>query len=141
MCVRPRQPRGASENDPSQMDALAAKDAENKLHLIVERLEQQVRDALFARTTAHVGEQRILKQAFSKFDHDQSGSVDFGEFSLALEHIGLHVEGQGLPGEGGVPPQAMEALFAKYDADQSGTVDYDEFSSQVLAEAVLYKSL
>ena len=45
----------------------------------VDRLEQQVKDALLARTTAHMGEQRILKNAFIKFDKDASGSVDYPE--------------------------------------------------------------
>ena len=34
----------------------------------MDKLEQQVREALFSRTTAHLGEHRILKNAFTKFD-------------------------------------------------------------------------
>ena len=133
-CAVPRLPRGSATTDPSQFDAIAAKAEENKLHLLVEHLEQQVRSALSARTTATKGDLRVLKDAFAKFDHDQSGNVDYAEFRLAMEHLGLHVEGQGLAGKGGLPAQAMELLFAKYDTDQSGTVSYEEFAAQVLAE-------
>jgi hypothetical protein len=133
-CAVPRQPKGSATTDPSQFDSIAAKAEENKLHLLVEHLEQQVRSALSARTTATKGDLRVLKDAFAKFDHDQSGNVDFAEFRLAMEHLGLHVEGQGLAGKGGLPAQAMELLFAKYDTDQSGTVSYEEFAAQVLAE-------
>ena len=133
-CAVPRQPKGSATTDPSQFDSIAAKAEENKLHLLVEHLEQQVRSALSARTTATKGDLRVLKDAFAKFDHDQSGNVDFTEFRLAMEHLGLHVEGQGLAGKGGLPAQAMELLFAKYDTDQSGTVSYEEFAAQVLAE-------
>ena len=133
-CAVPRQPKGSATTDPSQFNAIAAKAEENKLQLLVEHLEQQVRSALSARTTATKGDLRVLKDAFAKFDHDQSGNVDYAEFRLAMEHLGLHVEGQGLAGKGGLPAQAMELLFAKYDTDQSGTVSYEEFAAQVLAE-------
>ena len=41
----------------------------------MDKLEQQVRDALFWRTTAHLGEHRILKTAFAKFDKVRAASV------------------------------------------------------------------
>lgn len=99
----------------------------------VDRLEQQVKDALLARTTAHMGEQRILKNAFIKFDKDASGSVDYPEFARALEHIGLHQENEGLMGNGGLPAGVVRALFARYDVDGSGSVEYDEFCSILLS--------
>jgi hypothetical protein len=83
----------------------------------VEKLGQQVRDALFARSTHNLSEERILKAAFVKFDKDASGNVDIDEFCLALEHLGLHVEGLGAPGLGGIPRHVVDAVFASMDDD------------------------
>ena len=105
----------------------------------VSRLEQQVRDAVWARTTAHIGEERVLKAAFAFFDKDASGNVDVDEFGKALESLGLHTEKAGLPGHGGLPVNVVEGLFARYDADSSGTVDYDEFCSALLSDANTHK--
>ena len=52
----------------------------------------------------------MLKKAFTTFDNDASGSIDFVEFCQALEHLGLHLEGEGLPGMGGVPRQTAQYL-------------------------------
>lgn len=90
--------------------------------LALRKLEQQLKDALRARSTYHLSEHRIMKKAFAKFDADCSGSVDFDEFSHALEHMGLHTRDHGLPGWGGVKPGVMRMLFDKFDADQGGTI-------------------
>ena len=111
-----------------------AHEAEVKLGNAVDKVEQQLRDALFSRTTVHIGEQRILKAAFTKFDKDASGEVDIHEFIKALEYIGLHTAEHGLPGEGGNPRDVVEALFRRYDLDGSGTIDYDEFCNAILKE-------
>ena len=100
---------------------------ERKARLAMRKLEQQLKDALRARTTYQLSEHRILKKAFVKFDTDCSGHVDLHEFSKALEHMGLHTENQGLPGWGGVPASVMKALFDRFDGDGSGTIDYEEF--------------
>ena len=113
--------------------------AEWKLAELIDRLEQQVRDAVFGRTTAHIGEERVLKQTFTRFDKDASGNVDCEEFAHALEYLGLHTAGEGLPGEGGLPPGVVQGLFARYDADHSGTIDYDEFSGALLRSATMTK--
>jgi len=107
----------------------------------VDRLEQQLRDALFARTTAHMAEHRVLTSAFQKFDTDMSGSVDMREFSLALEHLGLHQADAGLPGQGGLAPGVVGALFRRYDVDGSGHLEYAEFRDAMLAPDKLTKML
>ena len=107
----------------------------------VDKLEQQVRDALFARTTAHLGEHRILKSAFNRFDKDASGSVDIHEFEKALEHLGLHTADGGLPGAGGLPTAVVHGLFFRYDTDGSGHVDYEEFCAAVLQDDRMHKML
>lgn len=86
LCIRPRQPMGVRPEEesgytPEQLEAIAMQNA-------VDKLEQQVRDALFARSTAHFGEHRILKSAFNRFDKDASGTVDLHEFEKALEYLG-----------------------------------------------------
>lgn len=112
--------------DRSVLSQLAKLDRENR----ITKLEQQVRDALFSRSTAHLGEHRILRTAFSKFDKDGSGSVDQHEFAKALEYLGLHTADGGLPGSGGLPTDVVVGLFERYDKDQSGHVDYEEVRSQ-----------
>ena len=37
------------------------------------------------------------------------------------------MEGKGLRGNGGLPPEVVRALFDRYDADASGELDYEEF--------------
>ena len=147
LCTRPRSGPCTRAGTPlyggrQPQEAIPDLDvAASEERVAIDRLEQQLRDALFARTTAHLGEQRILKAAFTKFDKDGSGSVDFKEFSLALEHLGLHTEDEGLPGQGGLPLNVMQGLFRRYDEDDSGSLDYDEFAAVMLKPAKLTKML
>ena len=53
---------------------------------------------------------------FQKFDEDGSGTIDAGEMSRALAHMGLKL-----------PKPTIAMLMRKYDADASGEIDYDEF--------------
>ena len=150
LCTRPRSGPCTRAGTPlngirTNWHDIDAEDAENDAAATerreVDRLEQQLRDALFARTTAHLGEQRILKNAFNKFDKDCSGHVDFIEFQLALEHLGLHTEAVGLKGQGGLPVMFVKALFRRYDVDDSGSIDYDEFCNAVLQPDKMHKML
>lgn len=144
LCTRPRTepstrsgtPLNPKQNQGAEIDLEAMAHSKR-----VSRLEQQLRDALFARTTAHVGEERILKNAFTKFDKDASGACDFDEFALALEHLGLHVEGAGLAGMGGLPRATVEGLFNRYDDDGSGSLDYNEFCVAMLKDDSEHKML
>ena len=108
---------------------------------LVNRLEQQLRDALFARSTAHLGEERILRNAFAKFDKDCSGHVDFKEFLLALEYLGLHTEETGLEGHGGLKMGTVAGLFNKYDEDRSGSLEYTEFAAAMMRDDSEHKML
>jgi len=111
-----------------------AKDQEKALTDGVRKLEQMLRDALFARTTAQFNEWRVLRKAFQAFDRDASGSVDIHEFIDALESLGLHSVDSGLPGLGGVPRSVVEELFSRFDADGSGSIEYDEFVNKIAME-------
>ena len=135
LCIRPRVPMGINPADlapPTANDR--AKAAENDLRGNIIRMEKQLIDALFARTTAHVGEHRILKSAFTKFDTDMSGAISCKEFKKALECLGLHSSESGLPGFGGYPEAVVEGLFASYDKDGSGEIDYNESVEQLLKD-------
>ena len=65
LCIRPRSGPSTRAGTPLYpQKAMAAPDfdlAASEERKAVDRVEQQLRDALFARTTAHVAEQRILK--------------------------------------------------------------------------------
>ena len=56
LCIRPR----GRDTEPK------AGDVRGSLAIRINQLEQQMRDALLARSTAHVGENRVLKAAFFK---------------------------------------------------------------------------
>ena len=86
LCTRPNQPiapSGINEvprvtrqgpqpmmgaNMPTEMDTERAKNI--AIAKQIDRLEQQIREALWARTTAHKGEERVLKDAFLFFDKE-----------------------------------------------------------------------
>jgi len=111
-----------------------------------ETLESRFRQAVWARTNARTGELKTLKNAFLKFDTDNSGTVDLEEFKRTLKHLGLHCnEGDtrneaGCPtGLGGLDPKVVEALFSRYDADGGGSISYDEFSERFLKDVDMYK--
>ena len=70
-----------------------------------------------AHRTCHISEATILKNAFAKFDRDESGNVDFKEFCLALEHLGLHIQGLGAPGLGGIRREIAVEVFSRMDSD------------------------
>jgi len=60
--------------------------------------------------------ERMLAKEFKFFDRDESGSIDFDEFNLVLEH--LNCKGSA---------RDVDELFDRYDQDCSGAVSYGEF--------------
>jgi len=131
LAVRPRLPMGADITVPPTADEMAHA-AMLELDNAASKLEVAVFDSLWSRTTAHFGEHRVFKAAFTKFDTDGTGSVDFKEFTAALESLGLHTAENGLAGQGGVPQNVVRQLFSRYDKDGSGEVDYAEFYDKLL---------
>ena len=61
-----------------------------------------------------------IAAAFQKFDADNSGSIDSAELRVALEAVGLTVDGE-----------QCEYMLRKYDDDRGATLDLDEFSQLV----------
>ena len=84
----------------------------------VDRLEKMLRDAVFRKVRTGVSEARGLKEAFTKFDLNGSGSVDYKEFKQAMLRFGLEVS-EGAQAErqrGGIADDQLRALFDRYDA-------------------------
>jgi len=98
----------------------------------LERMEAQLREAIFTRSTSIASEQRVLRAAFRAIDLDGSGNIDFGEFQAALERFGLHVAASGLKGVGGISQDIAKAFFDRFDTDGSGFISLQEFSTRLL---------
>jgi hypothetical protein len=154
LCVRPYVPMGADKTDGvggqpapclkiNEVGNTEADKRNARAEMIkaVDKLEQQVKDALFGRTTPHIGMERVLKNAFTKFDVDCSGTVDYHEFNKALEYLGLHTEDEGLEGHGGLPRAVVVALFERYDTSGDGMVEYEEFCEALLSSDKASKML
>lgn len=154
LCVRPNEPitsvtrvsrmgpqpmKGSTQADRNEKALEQEQHRQAEFQIACETLEARLRQAVWARSTAHVGEERTLKQAFAKFDKDHSGNVDLDEFKYTLEHLGLHCNEGGLQGQGGMEPAVVEMLFSRYDADGGGTISYDEFCTAFLKEGDMYK--
>ncbi|CAG9321002.1 unnamed protein product [Blepharisma stoltei] len=84
------------------------------------QFENELRQRLSQKSTAHVSEETILLRAFKYFDLDNTETVDFPEFCKALEKVGMVVN-----------PEQVQQLFNVYDTDGSGSLDYKEFTSVV----------
>ena len=96
------------------------------------RLESQMRTAIFTRSTANMTEERVLRAAFKQIDLDDSGTICMSEFLSAMERFGLHVQGSGMKGPGGVTLEVAKALFERFDEDGSGEIDLPEFQARLL---------
>ena len=96
---------------------------------------QQLRDALFARTTAHLGEQRILKAAFTKFDKDGSGSLAIDEITRAVkeeQEVIDFLENCGEPNlQFLLRPKRLKKALEALDTDKSGEVDEEEWDEAI----------
>ena len=99
------------------------------------KLEKELRRSAYAHCDAATSERRSLKKAFDFFDTDNSGTVDFAEFTRALERFGLHMRDT-RQGVGGLRPDEAQALFDKYDTDGSGHLSYNEFADALLGGGV-----
>jgi Ca2+-binding EF-hand superfamily protein len=85
------------------------------------QFENELREKLTQKSTAHMSEETVLLRAFKYFDLDNSGCVSLNEWVKAIEKIGVVVEN----------PQLLEQLFRIYDTDRSGELDYQEFAASI----------
>ena len=67
-----------------------------------------------------MSEEACLMKMFKYFDVSDNGSVDFEEFSKAMEKTGMYY-----------PSEQLKPLFESYDQDGSGQLDYKEFAGAV----------
>ena len=84
----------------------------------LDRMEEMMRDKLQQRTKAGPFE---LRKTFKYFDRDQSGGIDIGEFSSALELMGFQFN-----------EMQILALFGRYDTTSVGHVDYQGFVDKLI---------
>jgi len=87
------------------------------------QFENELRQRLSQKSTAHVSEETILLRAFKYFDLDNTETVDFSEFCKALEKVGMVVN-----------PDQVQQLFNFYDTDSSGALDYKEFTAVIFEQ-------
>eukprot|EP00752_Nemacystus_decipiens_P007995 g7143.t1 len=71
--------------------------------------------------------EKLLRPFFDKYDRDNSGQLDMGEFLSVFHDLQEHVQ-----------TQELNAIFEKIDTDRSGLIDFDEFVTGV-AKFVLEK--
>ena len=74
------------------------------------QFENDLREKLTQKSTAHMSEETVLLRAFKYFDLDNSGCVSLNEWVKAVEKVGVIVE----------DPRLLEQLFRIYDTDRSG---------------------
>jgi len=81
-------------------------------------IEDVVFDKARQRTHGADDEGKIVRKIFRHFDLDGFGTIEFSEFTKALESMGC-----------AFPEFELRALFNKYDKDGNNKLDYEEFSS------------
>ena len=64
-----------------------------------------------------------LARQFKIIDENGNKTIDFNEFSKAINNADLKV-----------PQEAIEELFQSFDYDNSGAISYDEFMVRILGE-------
>lgn len=82
----------------------------------------EIEDIIFEkvrqRTHGADDEGKTVRKIFRHFDLDGFGTIEFSEFTKALESMGCCF-----------PEFEQRALFAKYDKDGNNKLDYEEFSA------------
>jgi calcyphosin len=81
-------------------------------------IEDVIFEKIRQRTHGADDEGKTVRKIFRHFDLDGFGTIEFSEFTKALEAMGC-----------AFPDFEQRALFAKYDKDGNNKLDYEEFSS------------
>jgi calmodulin len=81
------------------------------------QFENELKQKLAQKSTAHCTEETVLMRAFKYFDLDNSGTVSPDEWSKAIERLGVNT----------IDPSVIASLFNNFDVDGSGYLDYKEF--------------
>ena len=88
------------------------------------QFENELRQKLEQKSSAHTSEETILLRTFRYFDLDQSETVSLEEWTKAIEKVGVVT----------VNPEVLEQVFHSYDVDGNGTLDYKEFIAGVFGD-------
>jgi Ca2+-binding EF-hand superfamily protein len=89
------------------------------------KFEAELKVKLAQKSTSQVSEENVLLRSFKYFDLDNSESVDFNEFTKAIEKVGVVV----------LDPAKLQELFNIYDEDRSGALNYKEFVGGIFGQA------
>jgi Ca2+-binding EF-hand superfamily protein len=81
-------------------------------------IEDVIFEKIRQRTHGADDEGKTVRKIFKHFDLDGFGTIEFSEFTRALESIGCTF-----------PEHEQRAVFAKYDKDGNNKLDYEEFSA------------
>ena len=81
-------------------------------------IEDIIFEKIRQRTHGADDEGKTVRKIFKHFDLDGFGTIEFSEFTRALESMGC-----------AFPEFEQRALFAKYDKDGNNKLDYEEFSA------------
>jgi len=81
-------------------------------------IEDQIFEKIRQRTHGAEDEGRTVRRVFKHFDLDGFGTIDFVEFTKAMETIGCCYK-----------DFELRTVFDKYDKDGNGKLDYEEFAS------------
>jgi Ca2+-binding EF-hand superfamily protein len=81
-------------------------------------IEDQIFEKIRQRTHGAEDEGRTVRRVFKHFDLDGFGTIDFVEFTKAMETIGCCYK-----------DFELRTVFDKYDKDGNGKLDYEEFAA------------
>ena len=92
----------------------------------IDNLEALLRRSITSRSTAS-SETKALEKVFKEFDKDNSKTIGFEEFIVAMERFGLCTAADSRTDVSGVTLEAVRALFDRYDIDGEGDLSFKEF--------------
>ena len=81
-------------------------------------IEDSIFEKIRQRTHGAEDEGRTVRRVFKHFDLDGFGTIEFGEFTKAMEAIGCCYK-----------DFELRAVFDKYDKDGNNKLDYEEFAA------------
>jgi hypothetical protein len=101
----------------------------------IDNLEALLRRSITSRSTAS-SETKALEKVFKEFDKDNSKTIGFEEFIVAMERFGLCTATDSRTDVSGVTLEAVRALFDRYDQHPIVAFESD-ISKQACAEQSL----
>lgn len=91
--------------------------------LEIDRLESMLYESVHQKVSSMRNEVRTLSETLNSMDRDGDGFLELREFVKAMERFGLHVDGHGCAGHGGLPEALVLGFFGRYDTEGSGRLN------------------